>query len=133
MFFVTSRRRLACAAVAVIAICSCLASANAYPSSFFCTLGNERMKLDVDDYDLPEAASYIVGVKDVGDKPGLLGELEETFDGWKPRYEYATMSMFSGSLSPQQVSWLLGDDRVAYVECDGFVKMARRKKSDKEL
>ena len=71
-----------------------------------------------------------MGVKELSEKQGVLDDLGETFD-WKPQYEYATMSMFSGFLGPEQVQWLLRDDRIAYVECDGFVKVARKK--DKEL
>ena len=82
-----------------------------------------------------DRASYIVGVKELSDKKGVLGDLVAHFD-WKPQYEYATMSMFSGFLRPKEVQWLLQDGRIAYVECDGFVKVARKKgkkKEDKEL
>ena len=46
--------------------------------------------------------------------------------GWRPRYEYTSMSMFAGELDASAVQFLLDDDRVAYVECDGHVKIARR-------
>eukprot|EP00215_Chloropicon_roscoffensis_P004179 CAMPEP_0198471894 /NCGR_PEP_ID=MMETSP1456-20131121/26711_1 /TAXON_ID=1461544 ORGANISM="Unidentified sp., Strain RCC1871" /NCGR_SAMPLE_ID=MMETSP1456 /ASSEMBLY_ACC=CAM_ASM_001119 /LENGTH=94 /DNA_ID=CAMNT_0044198491 /DNA_START=174 /DNA_END=458 /DNA_ORIENTATION=- len=93
-------------------------------------MGNERMKLDVGDYDLPPEATYIVGVKELSSKGDLLHAMAVAHGGWSPRYEYATMSMFSGSLSPDQVDWLLRDDRVAYVECDGFVKVARKRRGE---
>ena len=35
-------------------------------------MGNERMKLDVGDYDLPPEATYIVGVKELSSKGDLL-------------------------------------------------------------
>jgi hypothetical protein len=119
-----------CTVVACILLLSCGAAEASYSANFFCTVGNERMNLDHSEYELPDKASYIVGVKELSEKQGVLDDLGETFD-WKPQYEYATMSMFSGFLEQQQVQWLLQDDRIAYVECDGFVKVARKK--DKEL
>mmetsp|Transcript_11627 Transcript_11627/g.35368 ORF Transcript_11627/g.35368 Transcript_11627/m.35368 type:complete len:144 (-) Transcript_11627:1808-2239(-) len=106
------------------------AHAQTHSSNFYCTMGNERMKLDVGDYDLPPEATYIVGVKELSSKGDLLHAMAVAHGGWSPRYEYATMSMFSGSLSPDQVDWLLRDDRVAYVECDGFVKVARKRRGE---
>ncbi len=60
----------------------------------------------------------MVGVKEKAAKAGVLADLVEQFE-WRPQYEYSTMSMFSGFLSPGQVDWLLQDSRIAYVECDG--------------
>mmetsp|Transcript_11169 Transcript_11169/g.28288 ORF Transcript_11169/g.28288 Transcript_11169/m.28288 type:complete len:163 (-) Transcript_11169:180-668(-) len=100
-------------------------------ANFFCTLQNERVKMDLEDYDLPDQASYVVGVKEKAAKAGLLADLNDQFD-WRPQYEYSSMSMFSGFLSPDQVQWLLQDTRTAYVECDGFVKVARKKGQEEE-
>jgi len=73
----------------------------------------------------------VVGVKEKAAKAGLLADLNDQFD-WRPQYEYSSMSMFSGFLSPDQVQWLLQDTRTAYVECDGFVKVARKKGQEEE-
>ena len=124
---VGKRAGIATLVALVLALLSLLGPASAYSANFFCTVRNERMSLDFSDYDLPASASYIVGVKDLNSKASVLEDLAVEFDDWKPQYEYQSMSMFSGLLSPQQVSWLLHDDRIAYCECDGFVKVARKK------
>ena len=79
----------------------------------------ERREIDLKEYNIPSDGSYIVGVKKFGDKQDLLFELSDSFEGWKPTYDYSAMSMFAGSLSGEQVAWLTEDARVAYVECDG--------------
>lgn len=80
----------------------------------------QRMKLPLEEYNLPDTATYIVGVKDIKEKAALLTDLSAaSSEPWKPTYEYSTMSMFAGPLNPSQVEWLLKDDRIAYVECDG--------------
>ena len=82
-------------------------------------------------FEMQDTASYIVGVKEKSSKAGVLEDLVGQFD-WRPQYEYSTMSMFSGFLSPEQVTWLLSDERIAYVECDGFVKVAKKQLSQQE-
>jgi len=82
----------------------------------------------LEDYEVAPGATYIVSVKD-------LADLNDVVESFKSAYKtdpevLSSMGMFIAKLSQEQISWLLMNEKVGFVECDGVVSIAAKKAKD---
>eukprot|EP00418_Pyrodinium_bahamense_P010446 CAMPEP_0179122042 /NCGR_PEP_ID=MMETSP0796-20121207/57584_1 /TAXON_ID=73915 /ORGANISM="Pyrodinium bahamense, Strain pbaha01" /LENGTH=101 /DNA_ID=CAMNT_0020820657 /DNA_START=85 /DNA_END=390 /DNA_ORIENTATION=- len=73
--------------------------------------------------------SFIVKVKDGADdvntQDAVLAAIKEALE-WEPSMVMSSMNMFSGTLSHEQILWLLRREDIEFIEADGVVSICEK-------